>query len=299
MRESEQQLHGRLRSDGDQRAVVGRHSRQRRSERRHAGAHRRRRADVRRRQRQHDRRRAIRRRSKWSPRVGAVYSLNTKTVLRGGYGLYWAPWNYPAPSSVDQQLRPDRLHAEHRHRRRPPARRPSRSTNPFPNGLVQPLGQRRRACCPASARRSASSIRTATAPRVQQFSVDLQRELPGAMAITVSYVGARGDHLPLGGTVDTPVNINQLDPKYLALGAAALSHAGAESVLRHRRLPGRSRRRRTLTRGAAAAAVSRSSATSTRGRSPRATTATTRRLRVEQAAVARAGAAASATPTAC
>ena len=37
---------------------------------------------------------------KWSPRVGAVYSLNTKTVLRGGYGLYWAPWNYPVPSSA-------------------------------------------------------------------------------------------------------------------------------------------------------------------------------------------------------
>ena len=36
---------------------------------------------------------------KWSPRVGAVYSLNAKTVLRGGYGLYWAPWNYPAPST--------------------------------------------------------------------------------------------------------------------------------------------------------------------------------------------------------
>ena len=43
------------------------------------------------------------------------------------------------------------------------------------------------------------------------------------MAITLSYIGARGDHLPLGGTVDTVVNINQLDPKYLALGAAALS----------------------------------------------------------------------------
>ena len=37
---------------------------------------------------------------KWSPRVGAVYSLNTKTVLRGGYGIYWAPYNYPAPSSA-------------------------------------------------------------------------------------------------------------------------------------------------------------------------------------------------------
>jgi hypothetical protein len=37
---------------------------------------------------------------KWSPRVGAVYSLDPKTVVRGGYGLYWAPYNYPVPSST-------------------------------------------------------------------------------------------------------------------------------------------------------------------------------------------------------
>ena len=77
-----------------------------------------------------------------------------------------------------------------------------------------------------------------TAPRVQQYSLDLQRELPGNMAITVSYIGARGDHLPLGGTIDTAVNINQLDPKYLALGSAALEPAGAQSVLRQSRVPG-------------------------------------------------------------
>src|SRR5207249_4545535 len=35
---------------------------------------------------------------KWSPRLGGVYSLNAKTVVRGGYGLYWSPWNYPAPN---------------------------------------------------------------------------------------------------------------------------------------------------------------------------------------------------------
>src|SRR5262249_8509571 len=60
------------------------------------------------------------------------------------------------------------------------------------------------------------------APRVQQWSADLSRELGAGMALTVTYMGARGDDLPLGGSNDVPVNINQLDPKYLALGQAAL-----------------------------------------------------------------------------
>ncbi len=88
------------------------------------------------------------------------------------------------------------------------------------------------------------------APRVQQYSVDLQRELGGDMAVTFSYVGARGDYLPLGGTVNTAVNINQLDPKYLRARLGGAEPAGAESVLRQ---PGlrrhRVRQRRPLTRG--------------------------------------------------
>src|SRR5205807_1967688 len=58
------------------------------------------------------------------------------------------------------------------------------------------------------------------APRVQQYSVDLQRELPGSQAITVSYIGARGDNLTLGGSNDFGLNVNQVDPKYMALGSA-------------------------------------------------------------------------------
>ncbi len=33
---------------------------------------------------------------KVSPRIGVVYSFNPKTVVRAGYGIYWAPWNYQA-----------------------------------------------------------------------------------------------------------------------------------------------------------------------------------------------------------
>ncbi len=34
---------------------------------------------------------------KLGPRAGFVYSLNDKTVVRGGYGIFWAPNQYPGP----------------------------------------------------------------------------------------------------------------------------------------------------------------------------------------------------------
>jgi hypothetical protein len=159
--------------------------------------------------------------AKWSPRVGAVYSINSKTVLRAGYGLYWSPWNYPVPSSTTSNY--GQVGFTQNSVSPQTGTTPTVTlTNPFPGSLVPPLGN---ALGPLSGVGTTISYvdQDRTAPRVQQYSADVQRELPGAMAVTFSYIGARGDHLPLGGTVDTLVNINQLDPKYLALGASVLT----------------------------------------------------------------------------
>jgi hypothetical protein len=162
---------------------------------------------------------------KWSPRIGAVYSLNTKTVVRGGYGIYWAPYNYPIPSTTlnnygqvgftQNTISPQPAF---------PAIPTVTLTNPFPLGIVPPLGNS------LGARTGVGTAisyvdQNSRAPRVQQYSVDFQRELPANMAILLSYVGARGAHLGLGGSNDAAVNINQLDPKYMALGSAALNAA--------------------------------------------------------------------------
>ncbi|HEY3157558.1 MAG TPA: TonB-dependent receptor [Vicinamibacterales bacterium] len=157
--------------------------------------------------------------AKYSPRLGAVYSLNSKTVLRAGYGMYWAPWNYPAPSpasygaigfsndtsSPQSTVTPTVFLG-----------------NPFPNGLVKPSGNSLGLL--AGAGTNVNFVdETRKSPRVQQYTADLQRELGANMAVTVSYVGARGDHLPFGGTNNTAININQLDPKYLAVGSTVLA----------------------------------------------------------------------------
>ena len=156
---------------------------------------------------------------KWSPRVGAVYALNDRTVLRGGYGLYWAPFNYPIPSTSASNY--GQVGFSQNTILTSSRSNPTTFENPFPNGIQLPSGNSRGALTNLDSNISYVD-QNRTAPRVHQFSVDLQRELPGNIGLTVSYMGARSDHIGLGGSNDIGVNINQLDPKYLALGSAAL-----------------------------------------------------------------------------
>ncbi len=155
-----------------------------------------------------------------APRVGAVYALDGKTVIRGGYGLFTAPWNYASPGSANygqigytnvtqmtgqNQFLPNIT-----------------LDNPFPGGLLAPSGNTLGAL--AGVGTSVEYVnQNKKSSRVQQYSADVQRELTRDVSVTASYIGSRGDHLGLGGTVDAGVNINQLDPKYLSLGSALLA----------------------------------------------------------------------------
>jgi hypothetical protein len=157
---------------------------------------------------------------KWSPRAGMAYSFTSKTVLRGGYGMFWAPYNYPAPSTSSSN------YGQVGYTQNTVTPQSGSNTvptvtldNPFPSGVVQPSGNSRGALSGVGTTISYVD-QNRKAPRVQQYSVDIQRQLPWDMAIKIGYIGARGDQLGMGGTVDTAVNINQVDPKYLSLGSA-------------------------------------------------------------------------------
>src|SRR4051812_6724998 len=160
---------------------------------------------------------------KASPRVGVVYSFNTDTVLRGGYGIYWAPFNYQAPSTSTSNY--GQVGFTQNTFVSQTAGTPTVTLdNPFPTGVLQPSGNSRGFLSGVGS--DASFVdQDRSAPRVQQWSADLQREIGNGMALTFTYMGAKGDHLPLGGSNEVPINWNQLDPKYLALGAATLGAA--------------------------------------------------------------------------
>jgi len=160
---------------------------------------------------------------KLAPRAGVVVSLNDRTVLRGGYGVFWSPWNYPAAGTTGW----GQIGYSATTLLQQPQGVPTISlSDPFPNGLVQPTGNTR-------------GLLTGTggdiffvdpnkgAPRVQQFSADVQRELPGNVNLSVGYTGAIGENLSWagsnsGGTAGF-ININQMDPKYQSLVANTLA----------------------------------------------------------------------------
>ena len=151
---------------------------------------------------------------KASPRVGMVYSLNEATVLRGGYGLFWAPWNYPGPGTTNYAQFGYSATTTLQQNTLVPI---TSIDNPFPAGLTAPSENSLGLLTGVGGNISYIDPKK-IAPRVQQYSVDLQRELPGAMNFSIGYVGSRGNNLGYGGTTDTGININQLDPQYTALG---------------------------------------------------------------------------------
>lgn len=139
---------------------------------------------------------------KVSPRFGVAFSLNEKTVVRGGYGLFWAPWAYAANNSVGYSATTN-LQQD--------TTIPITSiVNPFASGLIPVSGNSLGSVSGASST-IAFVDPNKTAPYVQQYSADIQRELVGNLSLSLAYVGSTGSRLTTAGNV----NINQLDPKYL------------------------------------------------------------------------------------
>jgi hypothetical protein len=147
---------------------------------------------------------------KWGPRAGFAWQPITKTVIRGGYGLFWAPQftlgsplATPGYSSTTTYIATTNGDAT-----------PAGSlSNPFPTGLAVPVGN---TLGPLTGIGQSISIfdPAAKSPRVQQYSLDIQRELPGAVSFEVGYVGAHSSHLPL------TINQNALNLSLFSMGTA-------------------------------------------------------------------------------
>lgn len=157
-------------------------------------------------------------RNKLSPRFGVAYQLNSKTTIRGGYGIFWGPQIAQTGPYLPEGFTASTSAQTTADGGRTPLTS-ANLANVFSNGLDKPVGN---SLGDRTGIGKALTVfdQNARAPRVQQFSFDIQRELPFGIAASIAYVGSRSTHLTqtAGG-----ININQVEPGYFNLGVAGLT----------------------------------------------------------------------------
>ncbi len=152
-----------------------------------------------------------------SPRFGFVYQWNAKTVIRGGYAYMYAPsitqatygnggfQGFRCSTSMVTSLDGGRTPLAY-------------LRDPFPNGFCPTDGAKPG---PYSGANTALGQAIGESwfpdwvnPNVQQWSFNVQRELPGKMIVEAGYIGNKGNHLIDGGRSA----YNQLPEQYMSLG---------------------------------------------------------------------------------
>ena len=142
----------------------------------------------------------------FGPRVGFAYSINDKTVFRGGYGIFYEPLK--EGSFADQ----DGLGFFNRQTITPtnggPTLLDSGVTRVFPtSGPLTPEAQNGSngvILVPANSGRPAD---------IQTWNLDIQRQITANLIVSVAYVGSKGTHLPALNIIP-----NQVNPSFLSLG---------------------------------------------------------------------------------
>ncbi len=140
------------------------------------------------------------------PRFGFAYKLTGKTVLRGGYGIFYGflgqrrgdviqtgfSRTTPLIPSLDNGLT-----------------FVSTLSNPFPNGILEPLGAALGAQTFVGQGISFFHQKPLM-PHMQRWQAGFQRELRGGFVAELSYVANRGTHIELGQ------NLNVTPQQYLS-----------------------------------------------------------------------------------
>jgi hypothetical protein len=152
-----------------------------------------------------------------SPRFGFAYSPSQSTVLRGGYGIYYSDFGLTVSAAGFQ-----------------PQASYSSTNNGVSPAFVLSTGYPQVSSLQPTLATTLLNGQSATyydqragsLPTIQEWTLGVQQSFKGKWSLQVDYVGNRGERL-----IDPAmVNINQLDPKYLALGSLltqSITSAGA------------------------------------------------------------------------
>ena len=145
-----------------------------------------------------------------APRFGVAYQLDGKTVARGGYGIFWAPTFFSFQNAIGYSQTTSIVTSTNGNFT------PAASlANPYPNGLLQPSGNTLGALSGIGQAITIPDPKTQSAGYVQEYSLEVQRQAPGGLVLTLGSLGSHSLYLLQSGQ-----NIDQLNPSNFSLGSA-------------------------------------------------------------------------------
>ena len=154
--------------------------------------------------------------NKFGPRLGFAYQINDKTTFRGGWGIFYAPVYFSLDNTYSPGLGQTTTYLASTNGNATAA---NSLSNPYPNGVLQPAS-----ILTGVTQQYGSTVyfpdQNRTQGRIQQFSADLQRQLPWGIAAEVGYIGSRSSNLQYAPTANGLLPINQLPDQYLSQGSA-------------------------------------------------------------------------------
>ncbi len=149
----------------------------------------------------------------FAPRFGFAYQPMRNTVVRGGYGIFFAPSLRSAGATIGNQG----FSSSTTYAGSPNNLTPSvYINNPFPTGLNPIVGSSQGLLSGVGATFETPITGDNHMPYTQSWNFGVQRQLPFNILVDASYVGSHGVHLNSAGEND--FNLNQLSPQALQLG---------------------------------------------------------------------------------
>jgi Carboxypeptidase regulatory-like domain/TonB-dependent Receptor Plug Domain/TonB dependent receptor len=148
----------------------------------------------------------------FGPRIGLAYALNDKTVIRAGYGIFYSQGNgslFDSTNYVQGYNGTEQLTS------------PNGGVTPAFNWDTDTMPHYTLSLTPSALLGEGLYMlepQDGLAPYMENYTFDVERQLPGQTMLSVAYVGNKGTHL---ASVLMPTN--QMPPQFLPLGSVMIN----------------------------------------------------------------------------